>query len=276
MDYALNSLVGKKDVIVSYLDTKRSTPLKYYFGKNVFQLGSLYDPVGNSGLMRLYDSGAYDNVYILTDDTYRTGYELYGWEQIGQYNYEFSYFTDGYHAFSNENVTSLSVSQFFLPTKYIEENHIVYLYKLTRSNIFDVTRELDINCGTNGNLGTFVEHGFSFSEPDHTWTNDKTAALRFKLRNSGTLSTDLNFSMDVQGFTNVLPYQRVTIYANSQEVYTGNIGGEASTISFPIRTLVRGQEALEIKFALPDASASKTDPRLLGLAFSRITIMPSR
>ena len=64
------------------------------------------------------------------------------------------------------------------------------------------------------------------------------------------------------GFTSVVPTQRVTIYANSQEVHMGNIGNEYSAISFQIPlTLVQGRDTLDIKLELMDATSSASDPR---------------
>jgi hypothetical protein len=270
-------VISQKDVVVSYLNPDLSLPLRYYFGKNVFQVSTADMTIDNEVINRLYDSGAYDNVYVLTNDLYSAGYDAFSWERVGYYDYEFTYFSDGYHPFHYSDVNPAGISQFILPIKFKEENQAVYLYKLNRNNGFDITKELVINCGANGNLGMFVVNGFSYSEPDHTWTDGKTATLNFKITNSSSLQTDLNFTMTVNGFTYLVPYQRVTIYANSQVVYAGNIGGEYTAISVPIPVdLVRGKDALEIKFELPDASSSDLDPRVLGLSFKSISIMPVR
>jgi hypothetical protein len=277
MYYELNNVIKQNDVIVSSVQASLSLPLKYYFGKNVFQLQASDNLLGSEVLNRFYDSGTYDNVYILTHNLYSAGYSVYGLEPVGQYNYEYRYFSDGVHYVPGKNVIPVKLSQFFLPMRFVVEDHAVYLYRLTRDIGFDITRELDIDCRVNGNLGMFAGQGFSSSEADRTWTDGKRAILSIKITNSSLLQTDLDFSMGVNGFTDLVPYQRVTIYANSQEVYTGNIGGEYVTISFPIPVdLVRDQDVLQMEFDLPDASSSAIDPRALGLSFRSITIMPLR
>jgi hypothetical protein len=277
MYYELNNLISQKDVVVSYLPQYISFPLQYYFRKNVFQLPALDHTDGNEVLNHLYDSGAYENVYILTNSLYRSDYEQLGLTLIGQYNFKFSYFSNGLHTRPGPNDSSVGLSQYFLPLNYIVENRSIYLYKLTRDIKVDITRELDINCGVNGNLGLFAGQGFSYNEPDHTWTDGKTATLSINITNSYLLKTDLNFTMDVYAFTNLVHNQRVTIYVNSQQVYQGNVGGEYNSISFLIPVdLVRGQDTLEIMFMLPDASSSTIDPRALGLSFKSISIIPER
>lgn len=113
--------------------------------------------------------------------------------------------------------------------------------------------------------------GFSFEESDGTWTDQKTAEMKFLLTDH--TGTDLELKMNYVTFNGP---QHVTVYANGEKIESYIADGmETKSITIPASCIKDG--ALQLTFELPDAVSPKElgqseDARTLALYFESMSI----
>jgi hypothetical protein len=145
--YDLNRVIGSRDVIVSFLYQDKSFPLRFYFGKNVFQLSTVDSTLNSEVLNRLNENSAYNNIYILSDSPFEGTPVECGLELVQKYNYVFGYYSDSAHGVPSLFVKHVNVFQFLLPVTYMVEKSDVYLYKLVgNTGEIKIINNISINC----------------------------------------------------------------------------------------------------------------------------------
>lgn len=126
-------------------------------------------------------------------------------------------------------------------------------------------------CGEKYSADKYCGYGFSYMGTDGTWTDQKTAEMKFLLTDH--TGNDLELKMNYVTFNGP---QNVTVYANGEKIESYIADGmETKSITIPASCIK--DDALQLTFELPGAVSPKElgqseDARTLALYFESMSI----
>jgi hypothetical protein len=140
----LQEIVNSDDVVLSFIDSAFTTPIKYYFNHPLYWLRGGETEL-NKDIVNAFNSyigSHYTNIYILTDSNHNE-HSLRGHELMGVYDFSYSRFSDTIdfppflrHDVERERWLAVEVEsrrEFLLPTVYKERfiSRSMRLYRVT-------------------------------------------------------------------------------------------------------------------------------------------------
>ena len=123
----------------------------------------------------------------------------------------------------------------------------------------------------NGNAKGYTASGWSAPEQDFTWTNGKDAVVNMFINDP----TDKKLQLNVSGhavFGAKAKNQKITVYANDQELTTWEVGKDYGTYAVNLPESIVQNGALQIRFHVNNPIKIKQDPRSLGMAVNMIKV----
>jgi hypothetical protein len=130
--------------------------------------------------------------------------------------------------------------------------------------------------GSGGNARIYQESGWAAPDSDFTWTEGHAAHIELPVRTSASL----RLSALVTPLIADKGVQRVVVKADDHVVDVWNVGAAGTYTAAIPEELVTGS-MVRLRFELPDAISPQAlngspDPRLLGVAFRTLSLMPMR
>lgn len=123
-----------------------------------------------------------------------------------------------------------------------------------------------------GNSRSYIGNGWSLSEKDHTWTVGNNSCIVLP-----KLNYDFGFIIELHLWPHIsekCKFQEIKVTCDNEHV--GNtIISKHDIVSWVVNNNHNGANYTVINFEIPNSSisSSKTDPRILGLAFIEIRIL---
>lgn len=134
--------------------------------------------------------------------------------------------------------------------------------------------------GSGGNSQLFKISGWSDPEPTHSWTDGVVSVLAFRII---PVAEALTLKIKCGAFTNgeALKSQPVEVYANDEKIASWEVRDQADYTAPIPPAMSKSGGLLTITFKIPRAVSPKSlgmssDPRLLGLACTELTLAPTQ
>ena len=122
-----------------------------------------------------------------------------------------------------------------------------------------------------GNAEKYMASGWSLPEQNFTWTNGKDAVINMFVNKAKDKQLQLNISGHAI-FGAKAKNQKITVYANDQELTTWEVGKDYGTYSVKLPESVVQNGALQIRLHIDKPVKVGQDPRDLGMAVNMIKV----